>query len=156
MIETKEDKIDGFDVRTSQHPARAAARLLAKVGRSIGPALGALRGVKLDGAKLGDFDVAALGPALSALFESMKDTDLDALIADVLSHTTIVMPNDAGKMHVYDLSNADIIDAAFTGNLPLMMKVIKFALGVNFASFFPASVRDAAPVKAAESPSLSS
>lgn len=137
MQETKETSIDGFDVRVTQHRARRAAVLLSKVGRVIAPGLARIGGASLSG-DIKDADLSDLGPAVSALFESLGDDSVDSLLCEILSQATIVMPDDGGTSRLFDLSKPDQIDAAFTGRLPLMFKVAKYALEVNFGSFFAA------------------
>lgn len=137
MMETRETKIGGFDVRCTQHRARAAARLLAKVGRCVAPALAR---VKSGSADIKDMDIGDIGPAIAGLFESLGDDQLDALMIEIFANTTITMPSSQtqGELRVFDLSKPAEIDNAFTGELPLMFACLKFALEVNFGSFFGA------------------
>lgn len=138
--DTKEKKIGGYDVRVTQHPARPAARLLAKVGRVIAPGLsklGKLASVK--DLKPEDVELEDLGPAVAALFEAIDDDQVDALIAEIFKHTIIVLPDEAGQLRAFDLSKGDDIDRAFTGRLSLMFACLKYALEVNFGSFFGAN-----------------
>ncbi len=120
MREAKETTSDGDDIRVTTLPARSGAKLLAKVGKALAPSL-----MKLSGEDVSD--------ALSTLFNSLDDASIDALLSDVFKHTTIVPPD---KSMVFDLSKGDVVDKVFTGQLPLMFKVFKFALEVNFGPFF--------------------
>lgn len=143
MMETRESEVGGYTVRCTQHRARAAARLLAKVGRCVAPALAKIKGtISADekAADLKEMDLADIGPAIAGLFESLEDDRLDALMLEIFAHTTITMPSGdtQGELRVFDLSRGEQIDSAFTGNLPLMFGCIKFALEVNFGSFFGA------------------
>jgi len=154
MMETKNTTIEGFDVRCTQHRARAAAKLLAKVGRVVAPGLSKL-GKLAAGGDIKDADLEDLSPAVSALFEALTDDQLDRLMGEILAHTTITMPDSSGQMRVFDLSQGVMVDEAFTGRLSLMFAVMKFALEANFGSFFAASGVLAAVARAAESQSSS-
>lgn len=129
MQADKTKEIDGFKVRVTQHPARKATRLLAKVGRTIGPALGAMRGMKAADLKK---DVADLAPLISTLFAQLTDEDVDSLVVDILSYTTVV---DL-EANIHHMSDAKQIDAVFTGELRTLMATLAFALEVNFRDFF--------------------
>lgn len=134
MIEDQTKVIDGLSVRVSQHPARKAARLLAKVGRTIGPAIGALRGMSADDLKK---DVADLTPILSALFARLEDDVVDGLITDLLSCTSVTDVDG----NVHQLATASKIDHVFTGRLRSLISACAFALEVNFKGFFVESGR---------------
>ena len=144
MTETKSMTIDGYEVRCTQHPARRATRLLAKIGRVVGPAItnAQAAGVSMES------NIAALGPALSALFAELDDQAADTLLCEILSNSSITMPNDSGQMVSFDLSKPEMIDLAFSGKLGTMMSCAKFALEVNFGSFFAAAARIVAQGKA--------
>lgn len=155
-VEIKEKSVDGCVIRTSQHPARSAARLLARVAGALGPALGALKGLKVDDkTKLDDIDLGAIAPALTAAFDALAEAEADKLIEEVLKHTTITMPDGRGEMRMFDLSRGEMIDEAFTGSLGLMMRTVVFALGANFGGFFRELVRSGPAVPAVSAVSLS-
>lgn len=154
MMETKELSIEGFDVRVTQHRARAAAKLLAKVGRVVAPGLAKIASGITDG-NIKEAELEDIGPAVAALFEALDDDQLDAILLEVFKHATIVMPDSNGTLRVFDLSKGEMVDEAFTGRLPLMFKVAKFSLEVNFGSFFAANGALAALVAAAGKPSSS-
>ena len=108
-----------------------------------------------EGGDIENAELEDLAPAIGALFETLDDDKVDALLGEVLKHATIVMPDEAGHLKVYDLSKGDEIDFAFTGKLPLMFAVVKYALEVNFGGFFGAKGALAAIAAAAERPSPS-
>jgi hypothetical protein len=142
-------QINGFEVTTVQLPPTRAYRLLAKVGRVLTPTLGALGGKKLDGLKSIDF--ADLGPALSAMFAQLDDAAADALMLETLASTSVVTRGDNGQLIKYDLTSKAWIDLAFAGDVMALLLTMKFALEVNFRSFFAASAGSEQP--AAQIPS---
>lgn len=156
QAETREEQVGGFTVRVTPHGARAGARLLAKVGRAIGPALSkVVSGTQISKVRTGqeisvdDVELGDLDGAIEALFAQLTDDAVDALIVEILKCSSIVMPDDSGSDRLFDLSKTTEIDRAFTGRLPLMFAVMRFALEVNFGPFFGASGGLAAFVRAA-------
>jgi hypothetical protein len=133
--ETKETRIDDYQVRVTPHAARAAVKLLAKIGRVIGPGLAKL---KTDGdvSSVKDMELDDLGPAIAALFTALDDASIDILLADIFKHTSITKPDIKGELRMYDLSRVTEVDDAFGCDHLLMLKVVKYALEVNFGSFF--------------------
>jgi hypothetical protein len=135
--------INGLEVTTVQLPPTRAYRLLAKLGRILTPSLGALNGKKLDSLKSLDF--ADLGPALSAMFAQLDDASADALMLETLASTSVVTRGDNGQLIKFDLTSKAWIDVAFAGDVMALLLTMKFALEVNFASFFVASAGSVQP-----------
>ncbi len=125
--------IGGFEVSTTRLPPTRALRLAPKVMKIFLPAL-RLQGMSLmtDGADL----VARLGELLATL----DDSTLELLYSELLSETSIVMPDEHDRMVSVELSSAQMIDIAFGGldnGLTLLVQVMIFAGEVNFKrSFF--------------------
>lgn len=140
-LDTRNDTIDDRPVSCTPLPARRAARLLARLMRHIGPALSQLRGVDLANVK--DADLADFGPAIAQLFNSISADEFDSLSAEILVGCTITMTDGEGKPKLYDLSKPAAVDAAFTGELKLMFRVMAFSLGTNFGNFFDGLGRSA-------------
>jgi hypothetical protein len=122
--ETRE--IDGFKVRTVQFPAMRSLRTLKRVGEVLGPALAKAQGVDLEA------DVSALGPAIGALFENIGDPE--ALAREILESTTVIQDN-----RQIPLNTTAMIDLVFSGATMSLLKVMAFALEVNFGDFFAAA-----------------
>lgn len=139
MIQPREKEIDNMTVRVSPHRARAGARLLARLLKHAGNVLAEMRGLDLK--NVADVEVAAFGPAISALFRSLTPDEFDSVSADILTHTTVIAPDDSGTNKVWDLSKPAHIDQVFTGSLMTLAKVLAFALEVNYGSFFAGSAR---------------
>ena len=151
QIETQEKTIDDRAVRCTPHKGRPGARLLARLLRHLGPALGALRGVDIDLSNgIQNVDVAELMPAIGRLFEILAPDEFDSLACEILSRCSIVLPDVDGKLRQYDLSKPAMIDDAFAGDLMLMFKVLGWSLEVNFSGFFHALVQSGAVAAARE------
>lgn len=133
--ETKETRIDDYQVRVTPHAARAATKLFAKIGRVIGPGLAKLK-TDGDASSVKDLELSDIGPAISALFTALDDASIDILLADIFKHANITKPDSKGQLRMYDLSRLEEIDGAFEGQLLLLFKTVKYVLEVNFGSFF--------------------
>lgn len=133
--ETKITKIDGHAVRVTPHKATDAMKLMLRCGRVIGPGL--IKLVTNANGDVKDLQLTDVSPALAAVFAQLDDDSVDVLLADVFKHTSITLPEGkAGKLKMYDLSQASEVDNAFTGRVFMLLKVFKYALEVNFGSFF--------------------
>lgn len=137
MRKTETRTIGGLDVTSIQLPSTRAYALVRKVGKVVAPALGALRG-KTPGAIMGS-DLADLAPALESLFDKLDDQSADSLMLEALACTSVTRQGDDGRLIKYDLTTKAAIDLAFDGDLRSLLLTIKFALEVNFASFFDGS-----------------
>lgn len=133
-------EIEGLDVTCSQLPAIKAYSVFARLGKVIGPALGALADV--DVSKEMD-DLEAMAPALSLLLSKLaEDTDL---IMPLLS--TCEVRKDGKQILLKDESS---INRAFAGNFKAMLLTLKFSLTVNFSDFFAEGLAALGNQKAAE------
>lgn len=119
--------IDGVEYTVGMLPARRSARLLARIGRMVGPALGMVadKAGGIQAALEMKVDSNFFGPALEAFF---IHTDGDAI--------------DAVLMELAEVSLADgrqlkpIFDAHFMGKSMAMVLWARFALEVQYADFF--------------------
>lgn len=131
-LKTENSTIDGLEVRTTQLPARAASRLLHRLGKGVLPALGALRGVKIDG---GSIPITAITPVIANALDSMTEDEGDELIAKLFASTSVLVDNKW-----LPLSAEGMIDRAFSGKLMTMYKVAAAAVKVNFGDFLSAAL----------------
>lgn len=140
MRKQEKETIRGYKVTVTQHKPRAAFRLGAKLVKYIAPVI---QGMK----PTDEIDFKKMAPALFAMMRDMDDADLDVMLTNVLSCTTVVgdAPSvgaddddepGSGKKKKWELSDPKNIDEAFAGNVPAMLEVAQFALKVNFADFF--------------------
>src|SRR5262249_40615789 len=89
------------------------------------PALAKLAGVAKGG--LGDLQVDALGEAVGLLFEKLSDDELESITRELLAAATA---NGAPLMPQFDLM--------LQGRIDTILKLLKFALEVNYGNFFHA------------------
>lgn len=122
MVESKSKTIDGISYTVTQFPARRAFAIQARLIKTIGPALGAAVGKGLKG----EVDVAG------ALQKLADNVDPDALVALALELLQSTRAN--GK----ELGSDAAFDAAFSGKLLHLYKVLAYVVEVNFADFFGA------------------
>lgn len=126
-------------VKTTQLPALRAFKLMARLGKLLSPSIGQLSGVKF-GAKSD-----MLAPAFMALFERLDTSEVEDLSIKVLEGTLVVSDGAART-----LSNAPAIDQVFGGRILTLVKVMAFAVEVNFRDFFRALAKEAAEKAAAK------
>lgn len=126
MIETKYKTIDdkaagkAFNYSVTQLPAMRGLKMLARLTRTVGPAL-----AKLADIEGGEIGVAALGDAVGALCEKLTDAEIDGITRELLAGSTV----DEQPL----LSQ---FDNHFAGKPELALQVLAFAIEVNFGGFF--------------------
>lgn len=111
--------------KTTQLPALRSFKLLARLSKLVGPALGSLKDIKLKA------DVAALVPALMRLSETLDPDEIEGLAVQVLEGTIVVTGGRA-----VPLQSIDAINGACAGDLMLLFRLMAFAVEVNFRDFF--------------------
>lgn len=113
--------IDGKVYEITQLSPKAAQRVLVKISKFIGPALGDEIGDAATGkSEILDSEVSsAFGKILPKLFNSLNEADTEAVVEAMLGC--------AGK--TYD-------SVEFQGNLMHMYRVVYAALEVNYSDFF--------------------
>jgi hypothetical protein len=129
--EETEKEIDGIKYTFCQLGAIKAHRLLLKLGKIVGPAIGAMANTG-DGVKglLGaDID---LEDVLDSLFERADEATIDSILVTLGSQIHYAKTEDQ-KGGV--LNTIDLIDLHFTGRLPSMYKVMIAALGAQYGDF---------------------
>lgn len=111
-----------------QFGAMKSYKLFARLGKTVGPALSALKGVQLEG----DLDIGDFAPALSKLLERLSDDEV--LVPMLLKQVSCEFK---GKQTY--LSSETIIDAVFDDGedgFESLIKCLRLSLEVNFGSFF--------------------
>lgn len=133
-LKTQSKEIGGDTFTVSQLPMFRALRLLNRIGRAVGPALGHVAsaydaskgdGAPVDGVRVGE----AVGRALSALFGSLSDDELEAITRAMLE-TAMIESN--GKTTPLLKS----IDLVMQGRILDLFKLLAFAFEVNYGDFF--------------------
>ena len=136
-IETRSKRLGAYDVTVTQFSATRALTLAAKLGRLLGPAIGAIAPLLAGGVdELGKRDVSDLSPALAAAFAAMEDGAVDALVAEVLAGTSVIVADADGRSVKTDLTSRAMIDRAFGADLGGLLAAVGFALEVNYRDFF--------------------
>src|SRR5258708_2424843 len=124
----QERDIDGFKFTVQQLTAMKSLRMLNRLGRIVGPALG-----KAGGAAQGGFEnlnVKDLGDAVGTLFERLSDDELESITRELLSGATVTMSNGQNGLLMPQF------DLVLQGRPETILKLLKFALEVNYQNFF--------------------
>ena len=113
--------------------------LKAKWAQFIGPALapGLAALAKTGVTDLANADIGVMAGALGELFLRMDPAEVRPLICETLTFTTVVVADEKGIESLVDLSNSVNIEAVFEDHEADSLKVLWFALKVNFAGLFP-------------------
>lgn len=133
MIRTEKETIDGLEITVTQFAALRQAKLLARLGRTLGPTVGlAARSATGENPDklLAEVMSMDLGGVIAMVFDRLVDTELEGLITATLAGTSVI--HNEKKV---DLSDKSSIDAVFSGRLVTLFKVMVFAIKVNFADF---------------------
>lgn len=130
MLRQEEQTIDGMRFTCQQFGAMRGFHLLARLVKSIGPAISVLQSVDPES------DIKDIAPAIAV---ALKDLDADivtALAVEILAGTSAILPGSSGGMRNIQLDNQSNIDMVFNGKLPTMFQALAFAVKVNYAEFF--------------------
>ncbi|MCK5127628.1 MAG: hypothetical protein KAR42_15330 [candidate division Zixibacteria bacterium] len=132
MKENKTKTIDGQDFTFFQLNPFKANRLLIKLVKIAGPALGSLANSKdVNGVQdLMDADIDAKG-LLDSICEKLDEDEIEEMFKKLLSQ---VHCSEVGE-----LSNESHCDTVFKGKISLMYKVVFAALEAQFGDFFGAN-----------------
>jgi len=141
-IKTESKIIDDLSVKVVQLPPRRSYKLLARIGRVIGPAFEKLASVTMDS------EISELAPALGAFFAELDDSVVDDLMERILQNVSVTYDNAHMPL---TLQNFDLI---FSGRELLGLKVMAFALQVQYAEHLSGAVND--QIKAAMAAKLNS
>lgn len=137
MVETKTRSIDGMTFGVTQLPAIRGLRLFNRLGRVLAPALARAAGSQAGG----EVDLGGLAGALDLLFSKLSDDELEGITRELLWNATV-----EGRPLLQEM------DATLGGKVGTLLKLVGFAVEVNYGGFFaalrglvPALVRKAAP-----------
>lgn len=123
----------------TQHIAIPGMRLLARLGKLLGPAASDLSGLS----KGRGLDVL---PAVSKLLETLSEDDIEWLITNVLVNCQVV-----ANKRVVALNSAAAINEVFSGRYLLLLRALTFSLQVNYGDFLHAIAASAPAVAVPES-----
>lgn len=129
MRVTQTRQIGEHTYSVSQLPARRALEMFGRLGKSLGPALfeAIARGGQVDPDADAMDLVAALAPALGSVFSRLPPGELTALADELLEPATC---DGAPIKPQFDL--------LFQGQILALLRVLAFAVEVNYADFFDA------------------
>lgn len=135
-VRSETTEIDGLKISTTQFGAIRQSKLLARLGRAIGPLasilIPAMSGKPEDALKaVMEID---LGTAISAVFARLDGDETEGLLKDILGQTSVIV--DDKNIALDGTAN---IDRAFSGRLLTLFKVVGFVLKVNFMDFSEAA-----------------
>lgn len=128
MLKREDSSIDGMTFTVVQFPAMYGFGLLARLAKTIGPALTALSSVR------DETQLTTLGPVLHEALGALDPDEAQRLVLDVLKSTSVLIPDATGGRKL-EFSDRAKIDEVFSGRLTMLFKVIGFALRVNFSDF---------------------
>lgn len=139
-IGTRTKEIGGITYEVQQHPARRAMRLLPRLGKLVGPLVGAVKAASNAGG-LGEIPADVLARLVGSLFDSISPDEFDALLAELFAFTAIVEPSGA-KLPLWPL-----FDSRMQGRPEDVLRLAAFSIEVNFSGFFDALRAMPAPGK---------
>jgi hypothetical protein len=146
MLEPSTKNIDGLTIVISPLPARQGLRVLHRLGKSISPSVSRMIGLARGGMEidLSELDVVSLSQALSNFFETCSEKDLDYFIDQLL---------DAAIVNNQRL--LDVVNTVFQAKVLTLLKVLVFAVEVNYQDFF-GGLRDQFAKQQAKKPASTS
>jgi hypothetical protein len=127
-------EIDGFTYSVDQLPGRKSITFLARLGRIVGPSLGPLvKALKFEGktVDLTKLELEPIGVAIGKLFVDLSETETDAIMRELLQGATYV---DGDRI----VNVWDTFDLHFKGRPAAGLKLVAFAMEVNYGNFFGA------------------
>jgi len=131
-------QIDGFEYEVKPLPTGIGTKLLLKFIKLAGPVLGeALSGV-------GDLNAAsAAGGAFRLLADTVKEDDLEYFRTTLGSKTRILEPGSVDKNGepLWIALTPAKQDTHFAGNYIVLFDWLRFAMEVNYGSFFAELMR---------------
>lgn len=135
---TRSKVVKDLSIQVHQHGARDAYRLLAVLGRTVGPMLNEVMSTVADLKKQlpeGEEITASTeipNELIGKLFGSIDPDEIIPLAMQLLAHTLITVDDE-----VLDMSQGADFDKVFSGKrLALLPPVLKFSIEVNFSDFF--------------------
>lgn len=144
MIKSDTEDFDGIKYTTTQFGAMRSLELLARLVKTVGPALGAL--TRLDASTQ-----LASAPELVSALGSLEPTEASSLVKALMANTTALITDEKGMRNVL-LASQEAIDSVFSGRVFTMFKVLGFIIKVNFGDFTQGSAPSAPQPQAALAP----
>ena len=134
MAKTTQIKtIDSIEYSIDQLGGMKGLRLFNRLLRLCAPALGSIGKALADRKSLADMDLDSVGKAVSAMLVSLTDDDLESLTRELLGSCTF---DREGKR--IELMSPGVFDLEMRGKVGTILKLLSFALEVNYGNFFEA------------------
>lgn len=127
MREQQTREIDGLRFTVQMLPAMRATRLWHRILKGAAPAFLKAAGSAKSG--LADADVSALADAAQLLFNNFSESDFEGILRELLE-TTLVEKD--GKQFPL----MPVFDDLMRGRTVTLLKLVRFALEVNYSDFF--------------------
>lgn len=131
-IQTHSKTIDGREFSVTTFPAMYSLRLKTTLTRTFGPAVVAAlssKGTSLKAVMDGDLADLNLEHAVELLTEKLTEDATEDLVNRLLSQTTV---------NNRTVTDADVFNDCFAGNLTGLYKLIGFVVEVNYGGFMKA------------------
>lgn len=133
MQDTETRNIDGATYQSTQLSAWASLKLLHRLASLVGQPLIVLivKGAKagsVSGALDSDLDEGSLGLAVANMLAQLDDGVLESVTRQILASTSV-------KQEGKSVDVLDVFDLHFRGRMFHLMRVIQFALEVNYRDF---------------------
>lgn len=125
-IDSQSKEIDGVMYEVWRMPNLAAAKLLVRIGKFLGPAIGAIPKIDTEGQSLGnvEFSTDMLTSPISALLQALTEEQLESITYELLYKA---------KMGNTILTKSNINTEL--PNVLVLFKLLAFAFEVTYASF---------------------
>jgi hypothetical protein len=134
---TQETEIGGITYQVTMLPGMTGLRFFAKLGRLLSPALGQLKSLgelgDLEKLKLGEVQIGQLAPVFASLFERLTEEEMVSIANTLLESAQYIDTDKMGQKVILPLRSA--MNTHFQGKTFRLLKLIFFALKVNFADF---------------------
>jgi hypothetical protein len=118
--------IDGVQFTVQQLPAMRSMKLMHKLAKALGPAM--LKAVG-SGGSLKELNLGNAGDAAQMLFEKFSADDFEALIRELLE--TALVTRGGSQIPLMP-----VFDDEMCGKPDTVLKLLRFALSVNYQSFW--------------------
>ncbi len=125
MIQNNERTIDDIQFVVTQLPALKALHVFHRLGKVVSPSLAKASAALKPGGGIDRVNLADLSGALESFFQSCSTDDLDYFVKELLYATT------ADNVPLKDTLNVKLQGKVFT-----LLKLLVFAVEVNYADFF--------------------
>jgi hypothetical protein len=132
MLKSESREIDGMSFTVTQLPATKQFRLQAWLALKVGPGIvKALSGVDLSGGakSLSKVDLGEMADGVAMLCDRLSADDFEKLWKELLEGARVKVDGNSVLLK-------DVFEVVMVGKFLTLLKLIRFAMEVNFGSFF--------------------